>query len=269
MDELLLKMQDIIYKGEEEPFLSFCKEHEEYLLNLDPISYMSLEIEFYLRKEDKKKAIEVIDRHKEGKYISLECEEFLKETKEKLLKEQPSKKELSYDELKKMLLSGSEKKAYAALEMLSKRNVRLYLPVIKAFLKQNKSEQLFRLALMVLIDQKIDQEFKFIFNDKEVMLNPSKMVLPYDDERFLEFEKTLNKQDLPDIIKETIMMLAMQVFVNMYPDSLFDKFEPEVVNKFFYYVYLETFGSKKRIKDKIEAEKYREFKKICEDILNA
>lgn len=232
MDKRFDELKKIVYEltSSKEEFLSFCKENEENLLTLDPILYLGLKVDFYLQRDLINEALEVIENHKKGKYISLECEEFLSELKDKIIKEikQNNKKELTPSALKKELLSHKKEQVYYALRVLSTRNIRQYLDVIQEYFKQNKDhEDLTRLMLFLLVEQSINGFFTLYLNKEKKILNPSRLVLPleYDDYHIVENELKnhfLNPSDF-----QLAHDFLSQMAVSIYPDSLLKDYKSE------------------------------------------
>lgn len=235
MKNILNEFQKIVYDNttKEEEYIDFRKKYEEEALNSDPILYIGLCVDFYLQRENISKALYVLERFREGKYISLSVEEFMAELKEKIEKEQNPvrKKEVSNKEIATALLSKNREKILFAFQALSTKNIRLFLPQVEKFLSQNPEEDLQRLLLILLVEQKVDQAFTFTFLGKEQRIIPNTLSLPFEKEEFQTFLKKMPSYFLSPDTLEMAENIVRKLAVCIFPGSFSNGMEDEVVFK--------------------------------------
>ena len=84
LSPLLLEMEELVNKQDEEEFLFFINNYQDELLTADPVSFISFHVDFYALKDDINKTLEVVNYYKNAPYISMEVEDMLNELKNKL-----------------------------------------------------------------------------------------------------------------------------------------------------------------------------------------
>ncbi len=234
-EELIKELKEIVYNlnSQEEDFLFFVEQHEQELLEKYPILYIGFKVDYYLQRDDLISGLEVINSFKNGKYISMEVEEFLENLKQEINKNiNPKVKEMSELQIEKSLFSNDEYKMANAIRYLSTKNIRNYLPLIHKFLKQIKNENMHRLLLLMLVEQKVDEEFIFFLNGKENKIKPSGLKLPFDNDNYnLEkaYISSLNKD--PSTCSRKIDIYS-SILVKAYPLNPFDNFTIDKIYKY-------------------------------------
>lgn len=218
MKELFDEMKKLIVKQNDEDFEFFVQNHQE-LLKLDPVLFISNHVSYYAYKEDVNKVLEVINFYKNAPYISMTVEDLLNELKENVEKLKNPHKNLTNDEVRKMLLSKNEEKIASCFDYLSKVNIRLFLNDIQEFLLQNIPYKFKTLALFILIEQKVDQEFKLEKKGLVYTLNPNLLDLPFDTYEYQEAKRLLDEQDLDPQVKEYAIEIMNTCQIKEFPDS--------------------------------------------------
>lgn len=270
VNKLFKEMQELVFKDtDEDLFLTFCKDNEEMLLNEDPITYMSQKIDFYLQRENADGALNVIEQFKKGKYISMECEEFLDDVKTKILEtvQHNQNREKSKEEIISYLLSNKREKVIYAIQELSVRNLRLFIAPIEEFLKKNKDEDLSRLLLIILVEQKVDHEFIFTFKRKKKAINPYYQILPTDDKNYKEMMEFIGNQYRLSPQETTFIQdMMMQIMVTIYPDNIFQEFDMYQLYDYLRLLYKMTTkkGERIKFKNKKEMENFLKFYKLID-----
>ena len=129
LSPLLLEMEELVNKQDEEEFLFFINNYQDELLKEDPVAFISFHVDFYALKDDITKTLEVVNYYKNAPYISMEVEDMLNELKTKLERYRDSQnkgpKSKSNDELERELFSNNENAIASALTYLSKQNINI------------------------------------------------------------------------------------------------------------------------------------------------
>lgn len=232
-EEKLFDQMSLLSNGDDEEGLLFFIDTHKDLLKADPIKFIGLHVSFYANKEDVNKSLQTVEYYKSAPYISMEVEDFLNELKVELKKINEPKKEYGDEEIRKFLFSKNENAIVSALHVLSKKNIRNYLPLVKDFLK---SEQLYKyktLALFVLIEQKVNEEIVLIKDGMEYSINPSLMYLPFDQFDYLDTKDALEKKDENLEVIQNAIEILNTVQIKNYPDTILDLDEVDFISDIF------------------------------------
>lgn len=222
--ELFKKMQNLVFdlNTKEEDFNFFIMQNEAELLKEDPILFIGLKVDFYLQRDEIEKGLEVVLSYKNGKYISMEVEDFLNDLKEEIIKDSSRKvSKLTDEELSMYLLSNNEQKIVNAIRDLSNKNIRKYIELVEEFLNKNNNEKMHRLMLILLVEQQVNKELVFKLNSIERKLNPSLLKLPFESNEYnllLTYISSLNKDHSIANRKKEIYST---ILVQAYPDNPF------------------------------------------------
>ncbi len=233
--ELFQKMQNLVFNldTKEEEFNFFVLQNEEELIKEDPILFIGLKVDFYLQREEIEKGLGVVLNYKNGKYISMEVEDFLNELKEEIIKDSSHKSsKLSDEELNEYLLSNNDQKIVNAIRDLSNKNIRKYISLVEKFLCENQNEKMHRLMLILLVEQQVNKEFVFKLNNVERKINPSLLKLPFETNEYnllSTYISSLNKD--PSIINRKKEIYSY-ILVQAYPDNPFLNFKIDEIYKY-------------------------------------
>ena len=228
MSEKLFEQMDLLSSGSDEEGLLFFIDMHKELLKENPIRFIGNHISFYANKEDVIRSLQVVELYKSAPYISMEVEEFLNEMKEELLKINSHKKvEYSLEEIEKFLFSNDENKIVNALHLLSKKNIRNCLNLIKRFLTSNQLSKYKSLALFILVEQSVNEEIELLKDGKSYSINPSKLHLPFEDSKYQKVISVLERKNENAEIVENAKEILNTIQIKMYPKSMFTDFKEE------------------------------------------
>ena len=227
LSPLLLEMEELVNKQDEEEFLFFINNYQEELLKEDPVSFISFHVDFYALKDDINKTLEVVNYYKNAPYISMEVEDMLNELKNKLERYRDSQnkgqKSKSNDELERELFSNNENAIASALTYLSKQNIRMYIPLLKKFLISSDVVYKYKtLVLFMLVEQKIDEEIDVYKDGLIYTITPSLLELPFDTYEYQLCKEEIEKTSFDNSIKNIAVELLNTVQIKEYPSSFVD-----------------------------------------------
>ena len=227
LSPLLLEMEELVNKQDEEEFLFFINNYQEELLKEDPVSFISFHVDFYALKDDINKTLEVVNYYKNAPYISMEVEDMLNELKNKLERYRDSQnkgqKSKSNDELERELFSNNENAIASALTYLSKQNIRMYIPLLKKFLISSDVVYKYKtLVLFILVEQKIDEEIDVYKDGLIYTITPSLLELPFDTYEYQLCKEEIEKTSFDNSIKNIAVELLNTVQIKEYPSSFVD-----------------------------------------------
>ena len=227
LSPLLLEMEELVNKQDEEEFLFFINNYQEELLKEDPVSFISFHVDFYALKDDINKTLEVVNYYKNAPYISMEVEDMLNELKNKLERyrdlQNKGQKSKSNDELEKELFSNNENAIASALTYLSKQNIRMYIPLLKKFLISSNVVYKYKtLVLFMLVEQKIDEEIDVDKDGLIYTITPSLLELPFDTYEYQLCKEEIEKTSFDNSIKNIAVELLNTVQIKEYPSSFVD-----------------------------------------------
>ena len=274
LDEKLFEQMESLSNGTDEDGFLFFVENNQDLLKKNPITFIGLHVSFYANQEDAVKALQVVEHYKSAPYISMEVEEFLNELKEKLLHLTEPTKQYNDDDIKKFLFSKNENAIVSALHILSKKNIRSYLPLIKEFLLSNAKYKYKTLALFILIEQKVDEDITFDKDGLEYTINPSSNYLPFDQFDYLDTKAEIEKRNENTEVIENAIEILNTVQIKNFPDTVLDIDEIELMADIFILIsksYLGETVSIQEIADKyeIQADKVEEIISQINEIFNS
>ena len=234
MSEKLFEQMDLLSNGsDEEGFLFFIDLHKD-LLKENPIRFIGNHISFYANKEDVIKSLQVVEFYKSAPYISMEVEDFLNEMKEELLKLHSHKKnEYSLVEIERFLFSDDENKIVNALHFLSRKNIRTCLNLVKKFLVSKQLSKYKSLALFILVEQSVDEEIKIIKDGSSYSINPSKLILPFDNPKYKKVIEVLERKNDNAEIVEIAKEILNTIQIKMYPQSMIERYNEYVYGDIF------------------------------------
>lgn len=224
LSPLLLEMEELVNKQDEEEFLFFINNYQDELLKEDPVSFISFHVDFYALKDDITKTLEVVNYYKNAPYISMEVEDMLNELKNKLERYRDSQnkgqKSKSNDELEKELFSNNENAIASALTYLSKQNIRMYIPLLKKILISSDVVYKYKtLVLFMLVEQKIDEEIDVYKDGLIYTITPSLLELPFDTYEYQLCKEEIEKTSFDNSIKNIAVELLNTVQIKEYPSS--------------------------------------------------
>ena len=225
---LFKAMNIIISLSDEEKLNSFIEEKKDILIKADPIKFIGYHVDFYVYQENIKKGLEILEMYQEAPFISLACEDFMRELHDELINLlYPKKKSVNYsvDKLENDLLSSNEDKIMSALKFLGECNIRNYLVLIEKILISKLLYKYKILLQFMLIEQGVNSNICVQKDDGKVFyFNPCHQQLPFATEIYGKAREYIEKlNESPSIINMALQIMNTSL-VRMYPDNILNKY---------------------------------------------
>ena len=159
-------------------------------------------------------------------YVSQEVEEFMREMKERIEDESRPKnhKIFELDEIFDILEKDTDQsKISQVLFSLKNYNINIYIDSLKLFMLRDDVNPNFRTyALILLIDEKIDENVMFKTRGKTIIVNPAKLEPPFVSNHFSEVCEKIIKDCENDVsLSETALHLFNCYIIDTYPDNIY------------------------------------------------
>ena len=220
------ELLDIITNLQKDDFLDeFIEKNQSSLLLADPILLIGKHVHYYLCTDRFYEAKSVLKSYKDMSFISMEVEDFMKELETAIEKfSKPRKhKDITEETLYEDLLSNNEDAIVSAMHTLMNSNVRQYVLVFKNVFLSELPYRYKILLLFILVEQKVDFEFKVTKDDgSEFSFNAKDNLLPFDKENFKKVEKYFDAlNESPSSINLAKEMLKM-IEIKSYPESILE-----------------------------------------------
>lgn len=231
---MLFKAMDIIILLSDEDKLNiFVEKNKQKLLNNDPVRFIGLHVDFYVRQDKLLEGLKVLESYQEAPFINLTTEDFMKELHEKLLSLiYPKKKSVDYNEDKLIsdLYSTNEDKILHAIKYLSNCNVRNYLDIIEKALVSNLFYRYKILLQFVLIEQGINKKVCVKLDNGELFyFVPSQTSLPFQVEEYKTCVNYIAKlNESPSVIDNALRLVNM-IEVKVFPFSFLKRYSSPLI----------------------------------------
>ena len=225
--ELLMRISCFIIKGKIDEALDEIEKNQSLIEKKYQLRLMKLHFELLLSKKLYDEANIALKHYKDLPYVSQEVEEFMNEMVERIEEEKHPKThqkfELDeiYDILEKEIDQG---KISQVLFSLKNYNINIYIDSLQIFMLREEVNPNFRTyALILLIDEKINQNFKFLSRNGIIEVNPAKLEPPFTGENFNHVCKLITVKANNDVsMIETALHLFNCYVIDTYPENIFD-----------------------------------------------
>lgn len=223
--------------GDDNYVESFIQNNIEELIKTDPILLIGSHVDYYLQKEDIPSGLMILSQYMNRPYISMQCEDFMKELKDKIIQTTKRKeKEVSEEEILKNLLSNKEGQIVGAIQYLAKRNLRNYNKVIDLFFKSEAIYKFKALLLLALVEQKVDKEYEIDNNGLCYKVEPSILDLPFDTYPYIKIVEMIKEENLDPSLYRSVIELINMCEIKNYPNSLLDMDNLKLYKDIFIYL---------------------------------
>jgi hypothetical protein len=162
---------------------------------------ISLYVSALVALNDDEKAIAILESELTMPYIPFKYANYFNETFDMLIKKKnqnakPSNyfSSLSNEDLSTILIDGDNKDVLiSAIYELKQRNIRMFLPLIRSILKDEKKERFAKVLLLeALVEQKINEDVTFKTEQEQIDVNPSTLDVIVSDYVYDLFTKAFN-----------------------------------------------------------------------------
>ena len=235
--ELLMRISCLVIKGKIDEALDEIEKNQSLIEKLYQLRLMKVHFELLLSKKLFDEARLALKHYENLPYVSQEVEEFMREMKERIEDEAHPKTHQNfnlddiYDVLEKETDSA---KISQVLFSLKNYNLNIYIDSLKIFMKREDVNPNFRTyALILLIDEKYDEEVAFLSRKGILVVNPTKITPPFMSKSFNETCKLITEKCNHDVsMIETALHLFNCYIIDTYPEDIYKVGEEKLSSAF-------------------------------------
>lgn len=225
--ELLMRVSCLVIKGEVDKALDEIEKNQSLIESKYQLRLMKLHFELLLSKKLFDEARLALKHYENLPYVSQEVEEFMREMKDRIEDEARPKTHPKFelDEVLDILEKETDQgKISQVLFSLKNYNVNIYIDSLKIFMKREDVNPNFRTyALILLIDEKVNEEVELLSRKGIVKVNPTKINPPFMSKEFNEVCKLITEKANHDIsMTETALHLFNCYIIDTYPEQIYN-----------------------------------------------
>ena len=168
-------------------------------------------------------AYKELERYKNLPYVSQQVEELLADLPQYIRDEERkafSNKEMDDEQVRKLLRSKQLNDAIIALDIIRERDINKYLEDLKWAMVNHQTQSIRSFSLFVLVQKKINGNFKFKHIDKVIDVNPSLLTPPFVGEPFNTIVKRLSVEFKDPSVSENAIQILSTHIMFIYPEDI-------------------------------------------------
>ena len=224
--ELLMRISCLIITGKTDEALDEIEKNQSIIEKQYQKRLMKIHFELLLSKGLFDEARLALKHYEDLPYVSQEVEELMREMKDRIEEESHPKSHHSfniediYDVLEKETDSA---KISQVLFNLKNYNLNIYIDSLKIFMKREDVNPNFRTyALILLIDEKYDEEVGFLSRLGLISVVPTKLNPPFMSKAFNETCRLITDKCNHDVsMIETALHLFNCYIIDTYPEDIY------------------------------------------------
>ena len=224
--ELLMRISCLIITGKTDEALDEIEKNQSIIEKVYQKRLMKIHFELLLSKGLFDEARLALKHYENLPYVSQEVEEFMRDMKERIEEESHPKNHQNiniediYDVLEK---ESDSAKISQVLFQLKNFNLNIYIDSLKIFMKREDVNPNFRTyALILLIDEKYNEEVGFLSRKGLIVVNPTKLEPPFMSKLFNETCRLITEKCNHDIsMTETALHLFNCYIIDTYPEDIY------------------------------------------------
>ena len=224
--ELLMRISCLIITGKTDEALDEIEKNQSIIEKQYQKRLMKIHFELLLSKGLFDEARLALKHYEDLPYVSQEVEELMREMKDRIEEESHPKSHHSfniediYDVLEKETDSA---KISQVLFNLKNYNLNIYIDSLKIFMKRENVNPNFRTyALILLIDEKYDEEVGFLSRLGLISVVPTKLNPPFMSNSFNETCRLITDKCNHDVsMIETALHLFNCYIIDTYPEDIY------------------------------------------------
>jgi len=227
--ERFLRVSSLVILSKIDEALDDIEQYNEMLFKAYPKQIMKLHFELLFSKKLFDESKLALSRYESYPYVSQEIEEYLREIKERIPHEEHPDHKGEYIPLDKVLetleIGTDNGEISQVVFSLKNYNINIYIDSLKIFLTRSDVHPNFKTyGLILLVDQKYDEEIRVKLHDKNMFVNPKKLEPPFMSKSFNEVCKLITeKADKNMSIIETSLHLFNCYIIDTYPDDIYNE----------------------------------------------
>ena len=224
--ELLMRVSCLTILGKTDEALDEIEKNQSMIETKYQFRLMKLHFELLLSKKLFDEARIALKHYENLPYVSQEVEEFMREMKDRIEDEShpKSSQKFELDEIYDILEKETDQgKISQVLFSLKNYNINIYIDSLKIFMLRDDVNPNFRTyALILLIDEKYNEDLNFKSSDGIITVNPTKLEPPFMSQKFNEVCKNIvSKANNNVSLTETALHLFNCYIIDTYPSDIY------------------------------------------------
>ena len=234
-----LRISSFVSLGKYDEALDEIEKYQSVIEKKYPFQLMKLHFELLLSKKLFDEAKIALNHYENLPYISQEAEEFMRDMKDRIVEEShpKAKKTYSFDEIDDVLENVTNQGIISqVIFSLKDYNINNYIDSLKIFLTREDVHPNFRTyELILLVDNRFDEEISFLSINGMVKVNPSKLFPPFMSSEFNEVCRLITlKAEQNVTLTQTALHLFNCFIIDTYPVDIYKSSAESLSNAFIY-----------------------------------
>ena len=237
--ERFLRISCLVSLNKIDQALDEIEKYQKLIESKYPFQLMKLHFELLLSKQLYDEARLALSHYQNLPYISQEVEEFMQEMKIRIDDEEKPKatKTIPMDEIYDVLEKETNQGVISqVIFSLKDYNINNYIDSLKIFILREDVHPNFRTyALILLVDNKYDEDIEFLSLNGIISINPSLLEPPFMSPQFNEVCRLITSKCEQNVtLIETALHLFNCFIIDTYPINIYDKSSEELSDSFVY-----------------------------------
>ncbi len=224
--ELLMRISCLVIQGKIDAALDEIEINQSLIEKEYQLRLMKMHFELLLSKKLYDEAYLALKHYQDLPYVSQEVEEFMQDMLLRIDEESHPKSHQKFelDEIYDILEKETDQgKISQVLFSLKNYNLNIYIDSLKIFLKREDVNPNFRTyALILLVDEKLNEEVEFLSRKGLIKVNPTKVMPPFMSPSFNETCRLITEKCNHDVsMIETALHLFNCYIIDTYPEDIY------------------------------------------------
>ena len=224
--ELLMRISCLVIQGKVDNALDEIEKNQSLIEKQYQLRLMKIHFELLLSKKLFDEARLALKHYEDLPYVSQEVEEFMREMTTRIEEEShpKSRQKFELDEIYDILEKDNDQsKISQVLFSLKNYNLNIYIDSLKIFMKREDVNPNFRTyALILLVDEKYNEEIEFLSRKGLIKINPTKIMAPFMSPSFNETCRLITEKSNHDVsMIETALHLFNCYIIDTYPEDIY------------------------------------------------
>lgn len=237
--ERFLRISSLVSLSKIDQALDEIEKYQKIIEEKYPFQLMKLHFELLLSKKLYDEARIALKHYENLPYISQEVEEYMADMKNRIEEEAHPKARKSYDidEICDTLEKETDQaKISQVIFTLKDYNINNYIDSLKIFIVREDVHPNFRTyALILLVDNKYDEDVDFLSLNGVVKVNPKTLFPPFMSEKFNEVCRLISIKGEQNVtLVETALHLFNCFIIDTYPIDIYKKSAELLADSFIY-----------------------------------
>ena len=237
--ERFLRISSLVSLNKIDQALDEIEKYQNIIEAKYPYQLMKLHFELLLSKQLYDEARLALHHYENLPYISQEVEEFMKDMKTRIEDEArpKAKKTIPMDEIYDVLEKETNQGIISqVIFSLKDYNINTYIDSLKIFILREDVHPNFRTyALILLVDNKYDEDIEFLSLNGVILVNPSQLEPPFMSKQFNETCRQITLKGEQNVtLIETALHLFNCFIIDTYPINIYDKSASDLSDSFIY-----------------------------------